>query len=302
MYSFAPSQYLRRLLPLAALLIWGATGVSAAAGGAAPMAAERSQVERSIRQDLSNGHANDAVALLQQQLSADSANAADHNFLCRVYIQEELWTDAQQECIRAVALEPNNSLYHQWLGRAYGDTAAHASLSSAYSLARKAHAEFEIAVRLDPTNQSALSDLGEYLIDVPRILGGGPVHAKVIAQQLQPLSAARYHALQAKIDAKKSNDAGAEQQWKLAVQSSSYPADEWMGLAEFYADQKDFPAMRQAIQSGIAADPGNGPALVAGATLLIEKHQDPTLAEQMLRRYLGSHQQSEDAPAFQVQV
>ena len=53
---------------------------------------------------------------------------------------------------------------------------------------------------------------------------------------------------------------------------------QWMGLAEFYADRKNFPAMQQAIQSGLAADPGNGPALVQGATLLIEKHQD--LAQQ----------------------
>jgi tetratricopeptide (TPR) repeat protein len=259
-------------------------------------------VERSARQDLNNGHANDAIALLQEDLSRDSANAADHDLLCRVYIQEEQWSRAEQECNRAVELEPNNSRYHEWLGRAYGGGAAHASLTSAYSLAKKVHAEFETAVRLDPTNESALSDLGEYLIDVPRILGGGPAHAEAIAQQLQPLNAARYHALQAKIDAKKSDDSGAGQQWKLAIQTSSYPADEWMGLAEFYGDRKNFPAMEQAIQNGIAADPSNGPALVRGATLLIVKHKDPAQAEQMLRKYLASHEQSENAPAFQVQV
>ena len=302
MYSVAPSKHLRRLLSLAILLICGVTTVVAMNPDRTTTPASNGDVEHSIRQDLKNGHANDAIALLQQDLAKNSANAADHDLLCRVYIQEEQWTQAEQECNRAVELEPNNSRYHQWLGRAYGDAAAHASLTSAYSLAKKVHAEFETAVRLDPTNQSALSDLGEYLIDVPRILGGGPAHAEAIAQQLQPLDAARYHELQAKIDAKKSDDAGAEQEWKLAIQSSSYPADEWMGLAEFYAERKNFAAMQQAIQSGIAADPGKGPALVQGATLLIEKHKDPAQAEQMLRQYLASHQQSEDAPAFQVQV
>jgi predicted Zn-dependent protease len=302
MHSLASSKPLRRLISLATLLICSAAiGVAMNPDRTDP-AANGPDVERTIRQDLKNGHADDAIALLQQDLSKNSANAADHDLLCRVYIQEEQWKDAQQECNRAVELEPNNSGYHQWLGRAYGDAAAHASLTSAYSLAKKVHAEFETAVRLDPTNQSALSDLGEYLIDVPRILGGGTGHAEEIAQQLQPLNAARYHALQAKIDAKKSDDSGAEQEWKLAIQSSSYPATEWMGLAEFYAQRKNFPAMQQAIQSGIAADPGNGPALVQGATLLIEKHKDPAKAEQMLRQYLASHQQSEDAPAFQVQV
>ncbi|MGB8480569.1 MAG: tetratricopeptide repeat protein [Acidobacteriaceae bacterium] len=302
MQSLALSKNLRRLLSLATLLICGtAIGIAMEPDRTNPPA-NGSQVERSIRQYLNNGHANDAIVLLQQDLSRNSANAADHGLLCRVYIQEEQWTQAEQECNRAVELDPNNSRYHQWLGRAYGDAAAHASLTSAYSLAKKVHAEFETAVRLDPINQSALSDLGEYLVDVPRILGGGTDRAEQIAKQLQPLNAALYHALQAKIDAKKSDDSGAEQQWKLAIQSSPDPAQEWMGLAEFYAARKNFPAMRQAMQSGIAADPGKGPALIQGATLLIEKHQDPAQAEQMLRQYLASHQQSEDAPAFQVQV
>ncbi len=302
MHSVAPSKPLRRLLSLATLLIFCA-GISLAMGPdrTAPTASDPA-VERSIRQDLKDGHANDAIALLQQDLARNSANAADHDLLCRVYIQEEQWAEAEQECNRAVELEPNNSRYHQWLGRAYGDAAAHASLTRAYSLAKKVHAEFETAVRLDPKNESALSDLGEYLIDVPRVLGGGPAQAEQVAQQLQPLNAARYHALQAKIDEKKSDDSGAEDEWKLAVQTSSYPADEWMGLAEFYAERRNFAAMQQAIQRGIAADPSEGPALVQGATLLIEKHKDAAQAEQMLRRYLASREQSEDAPAFQVQV
>ena len=259
-------------------------------------------IESSIRQDLNNGHANDAIDLLQRDLARNSANATDHILLCRVYFQEEQWTQAEQECSRAVELDPNSSRYHQWLGRAYGGAAAHSPLTKAYSLAKKVHAEFETAVRLDPHNESALSDLGEYLVDVPRLLGGGTAHAEEIAQKLQPLNAARYHALEAKIDAKKSDDSAAEQQWKLAIQTSSSPAEEWMGLAQFYAERKNYPAMQQAIQSGIAADPDHGPALVQGATLLIEKHQDPAQAEQMLRRYLASSHQTEDAPAFQVQV
>ncbi|MGC1869889.1 MAG: tetratricopeptide repeat protein [Acidobacteriaceae bacterium] len=302
MHPVAPSKHLRGLFSLLTLLICSVAMGTAMNPDRKASPANSPEVERSIRMDLKNGHANDAIALLQQDLSKNSSSAADHELLCRVYIQEEQWKEAEQECNRAVELEPSNSRYHLWLGRAYGDAAAHASLTSAYSLAKKVHAEFETAVRLDPTNQSALSDLGEYLIDVPRILGGGTVPAEKIAQQLQPLNAARYHALQAKIDAKKSDDSGAEQEWKLAIQTSSDPADECMGLAEFYAERKNFPAMEQAIQSGIAADPDKGPALVLGATLLIEKHKDPAQAEQMLRQYLASHQQSEDAPAFQVQV
>ena len=299
----AASMPLRRLISLATLLACGVSaGYSSTPDRVVPSSTSGAEIDQSIRQDLNNGHANDAIALLQRQLSTNSGNAADHDLLCRVYIQEERWTDAEQECNRAVELEPNNSTYHQWLGRAYGDAAAHASLASAYSLAKKVHAEFETAVRLDPTNESALSDLGEYLIDVPRILGGGTAHAEEIAVRLQPLSAPRYHELEAKICEKKSDLPDAEQQWHLAIQTSPDPAEQWMGLAEFYGKRKNLPAMQQAILSGIAADSRKDQALVQGATLLIEKHQDSAQAERMLRQYLASRQQSEDAPAFQVHV
>ncbi|MHB1673276.1 MAG: tetratricopeptide repeat protein [Acidobacteriaceae bacterium] len=303
MKCIVASKLLRRSLMIAAFLVCSTIYSHAIEPERVVLpAAAGHGVDRSVRRDLNAGRADDAISLLQQQLSKDPDKAAAHNLLCRVYLQEERWSEAESECARAVELAPGNSAYHQWLGRAYGGAAAHASLASAYILAKKVHAEFETAVRLDPENVSALSDLGEYLVDVPRILGGGATYAEQISQQLAPLNASRYHELQARIDEKKSDFSGAEQQWKLAIQSSSYPADEWMNLAGFYADRKNFPAMQQAIQNGIAADPAKGKALVLGATLLLQKHQDLQLAEQMLRRYLASRQQSEEAPAFQVYV
>ncbi|MGO8718907.1 MAG: tetratricopeptide repeat protein [Acidobacteriaceae bacterium] len=303
MECIVASKLLRRLCLIATVLICG-TMFSLAMGPERLLSPATSGpgVYQSIRQDLNAGRADEAIFLLQEQLSKNSANAAAHDLLCRVYIQEEQWPDAEKECTRAVELEPKNSAYHLWLGRAYGGAAAHASLASAYQLAKKVRAEFETAVRLDPNNVSALSDLGEYLIDVPRILGGGVSQAEQIAQQLAPLSPAHYHELQAKICYKKSDFAGAEQQWKLAIRSSPNPADQWMNLAGFYADRKNFPAMQQAIQNGMAADPAHGKALVLGATLLMRKHQNLQQARRMLQRYLASRQRSEDAPAFQVYV
>lgn len=293
------SKFLHRLFLIATVLVCG-TMVGLASLVRPP--ASSSGAYQSIRQDLNTGRADEAISLLQKQLSKNSANPAPHNLLCRVYIQEEQWSEAEKECNRAVELDPKNSNYHLWLGRAYGGAAAHASLTSAYKLARKVHEEFETAVQLDPKNVTALSDLGEYLIDVPRILGGGASHAEQIAQQLAPLSAAHYHELQAKICEKQSDFTGAEKQWKLAIQTSSNPAEQWINLAEFYANRKNFSAMDQAIQNGIGADPAHGKVLVFGATLLMRKHQSLDQARQMLQQYLSSRHQSEEAPAFQVDV
>jgi tetratricopeptide (TPR) repeat protein len=303
MECIVASKLLRRLSSIATVLICGTMlSLAMVPERLVSPSASGPEVYQSIRRDLNAGRADEAISLLQEQLSKNSANAAAHDLLCRVYIQEEQWPDAEKECTRAVALDPKNSAYHLWLGRAYGGAAAHASLASAYKLAKKVHEEFETAVRLDPKNVPALSDLGEYLIDVPRILGGGVSHAEQIAQQLAPLSPAHYHELQAKICSKKSDFAGAKQQWKLAIRSSSDPADQWMNLAGFYADRKKFPAMQQAIQNGMAANPANGKALVLGATLLMQKHQNLQQARRMLQQYLASAQQSEEAPAFQVYV
>jgi tetratricopeptide (TPR) repeat protein len=297
------SSKLLRVLAIVIFLACGTmSGMALKPDSPASPIASSPAIYQSIRQDLNAGRADDAISLLQKQLSENSANAAAHHLLCRVYLQEERWPDAEKECSQAIELDPNNSGYHQWLGRAYGGAAAHASFTSAYKLAKKVHAEFETAVRLDPKNVSALSDLGEYLIDVPRILGGGTAHAEQIAQQLAPLSPTRAYELQAKIANKKSDYSSAEQQWKLAIKNSPEPAEQWMNLAGFYAERKNFPAMQQAIQNGIAADPANGKALVLGATLLVQKHRNLQQAKQMLQQYLASRQQSEEAPAFQVHV
>jgi tetratricopeptide (TPR) repeat protein len=255
-----------------------------------------------IQQYLKDGHANEAIAGLKSQLAKNSSDAEAHQLLCRVYIQEEQWPEAEQQCEQAVQLRPNSSTDHLWLGRAYGGQAAHASLTTAYGLARKVRTEFETAVQLDPRNVSALSDLGEFYVDVPRLIGGGVGRADKVAQQLAPLDPSRFHELEAKIDAKNSNFAGAEDQWRQAIHSSPHPADQWMNLAAFYASRKNLPAMVQAIESGAAADPAGGCALVMGATLLIDNHRNLPLAARLLRQYLASSNQSEDFPAFRVRV
>lgn len=256
----------------------------------------------SVRLDLQYGRADKAISLLSKRLTANPTDDAAHQLLCRVYLQEERWRDAAQECETAVRLAPGDSNNHLWLGRAYGEVAAHASLASAYGLARKVHVEFETAVRLDPKNVAALSDLGEYYVDVPRLIGGGTGHAEKIARQLASLDATRFHALQAKIEGKKGDLTSAEHEWKLAIQTSHDPAEQWMDLATFYAGQKDLAAMQQAIANGIAANRPDASPLVTAASLLVAHHRDLGHAEELLRQYLASPNQSEDAPAFQVRV
>src|SRR5215472_14991627 len=60
---------------------------------------------------------------------------------------------------KAVALDPNNSVYYHWLGRAFGRWAETGSMFTAMSHASKARQNFEKAIELDPHNSEAVNDL-----------------------------------------------------------------------------------------------------------------------------------------------
>ena len=66
---------------------------------------------------------------------------------------------AQEAFERAVASQPDNSVYHHWLGKAYGRRAETSNPFSAPILASKARQSFEKAVALDPRNGEAVNDL-----------------------------------------------------------------------------------------------------------------------------------------------
>ena len=96
------------------------------------------------RQALARGEADKALSLLNPLLAqtqtahgTENAGIAEAaNLACRVHLAEQQGEQAAQLCGRAVALVPANSLYHVWLGRAYGLQAQHAQMFSAYGLAR----------------------------------------------------------------------------------------------------------------------------------------------------------------------
>ena len=251
---------------------------------------------------LERGHADEAMAELQRVLAAHPQDAVAHNLLCRTYYSEQRWPGAIDECQRAVDLQPNESEFHTWLGRSYGEAAEHASWFTALGLARKVHAEFEDAVRLAPHSVAALSDLGEYAVEAPGFLGGGLDKAESIAQQLQPIDAEAYHAQMARIARKRKDPQSQERELKLAIAQSVAPAHAWMQLASFEAWRGDYVAMEQAIRSGLAADPLHDSALMDGASILIRNKYDPELAKKLLQMYIASQHKTEESPVFAAET
>ena len=74
-----------------------------------------------IRQPcLGTGKADQAIHALNLAIARAPNDARSYNLLCRVYYQLELWDNAVHMAEKAVELEPQNSSYHLWLGRAMG--------------------------------------------------------------------------------------------------------------------------------------------------------------------------------------
>jgi len=250
---------------------------------------------------LQHGRVDQAEKSLRSTLSANPRDAQAHQLLCRVFYTQDRGSDAVRECEAAVAAAPNDSVSIDWLGRAYGLKASHVNPLSAFSLAKKVRSTFERAVQADPNNLDALIDLGQFLVDAPSIAGGDIDRARQLAATMAPHFAAKSHRLLAQIAAKNHDNVTAETEFKAAVNAGHSP-DAYTDLALFYQTHNQPDKALASVRDAIRADRAHGPALVDAASILIDAHRAPELAEQALRDYLASSAQSDEAPVFRVRV
>jgi tetratricopeptide (TPR) repeat protein len=250
---------------------------------------------------LQTGEADKAIALLTPLPQTGSGADMAQNLLCRVRFTLAEWDQAEPECQQAVKLNGGNSDYHMWLGRALGQQASHASIFSAYGIAKHSLSEMQAAAQANPQNGPALSDLGDYYAQAPGIAGGGTDKAEQVASQLDKIDTARAAQLRGDIAVQKKDYTTAEQQYRQAVNANPHPADQWTVLAAFYLGQKRWTDLDTAIQNCVSAatkDKTAGVALYDGAGVLISANRNPQLAATMLENYLAGSSQTEDGPAF----
>jgi tetratricopeptide (TPR) repeat protein len=250
---------------------------------------------------LQQGRVDEAAATLHTVLAAQPGDAQAHQLLCRIYYTQDMADGAIHECELAVSNAPSSSDNQMWLGRAYGFKASHANPFHALNLAVKVRVAFEHAVQLDPENVQAMSDLGEFYVAAPSLIGGGLDKAQALAATMQPHFPAQTHRLLALIAEKKKDNTAAEAEFSSAVAAGKTP-ESYIDLGQFYQRHNQPDKMLEALQSGVAADHRKGPALVDAASILTEAHRSPELAETLLRAYLSSSAKTDDAPAFKVHV
>jgi Flp pilus assembly protein TadD len=254
---------------------------------------------------LQEGNADKALAILQSLSQPASTSAESHNLRCRVLLTVENWDGAGSECEQAVSLEGQNSDYHLWFGRTLGERAERASFVTAFSLAKRTRAEFELSVQLNPRNAEALADLGEFYNSAPGVVGGGTDKAEGVASQLDNVDPARAAQLRAVIAEGHKDYVTAENRFRQAIAVSAHPSFQWMSLASFYRRRERWTEMESAVESGANAaehDKHAGVALFNGASVLIKSNRNPALAAGLLETYVSGNSKTEEAPALVAHV
>ena len=250
---------------------------------------------------LMDGRVDEAVRMLQAELSADGNNGRIHLLLCRAYYSETQVDPAVQECASALLTLSNSSEAQDWMGRAYGVKANNSGPISGFKLARKVHDAFEAAFALDPHSVAAANDLGEYYASAPAVVGGGLDKADALANKVEAELPQAAHRIRAMAAEKRKDYGTAEREFQAAVDVAHRP-DAWVDLGGFYARRNQKDRAVTAFKRCIAADRAKDASIVDVASYLIDMQVEPGLALQELRQYLAGDAKSDAAPAVRVHV
>jgi tetratricopeptide (TPR) repeat protein len=247
---------------------------------------------------LAAGRVDEAIQTLQQQIDRSPDDAESHNLLCRAYFMLEDWDHSISACERARNLDPQKSLYHLWLGRAYGEKADRAGFLSATGLAKKVRTSFEAAVELDPRSWEARTDLAEFYLEAPGIVGGGKDKAREQADALMSLNPAMAHWIAARIAEKEKDGTTAEREYRAEAAVSHSGVRAWVDLAIFLRHANRLDEMEAALKNLDSAPVDRAESLMDGASLLLRTGRDYPRAVRLLQRYLSAP--VEEGPAFKA--
>src|SRR6187402_804198 len=242
-----------------------------------------------------SGRGDEAVT----RLLALKNDARAQQLLCTVYVTMERFDEGIRACEAVARANPSSSGAQLLLARAYGAKADHSGTFTGMKLVGKIRGSFEKAVELDPTSIEALSDLGEFYVSAPGIVGGGSDKATALAPRLMKLSPARGHRLLGMIAQKNDNPAVAEAEFQKEIEQKHTP-ESYVDLANFYAHEKQWEKASATALLAIRRDTRHGADSIDAANLLVKLNRELPAAVQAYRDYLAGSNQTAETPAFKV--
>jgi len=238
----------------------------------------------------------DYKSTLDLLLSLPSKDAAVHALIGKAYYMDGRYKEATTHLERAAAGDPLNSSYYDWLGKAYGRRAEEAIFVNALPLANKTRGAFEKAVALDPSNLEALSDLFEYYLQAPGIVGGGVDKAERIASRIRSLNEAEYHYSRARLAEKRKDRRTQEVELRQAMQLAPGEAGRLIDLAAFLSRQGRYAESDELFRMAGQMESDSPRVVFARAAAYVQSGRNLEEARMLLRQYFGSPITPDDPP------
>jgi tetratricopeptide (TPR) repeat protein len=263
--------------------------VACLAAGNSPLAEARRQYDA--------GEYQQCAATLRAALERNARDAELYHWLSRCYFELQNHDHAVSSAERAVQLDPKNSVYHDWLGRAYGRKAEHAILFSAFSLARKTRREFEEAVRLNPSNLAAQRDLIEFYFRAPGIVGGGDDKARRQIELLAGHDPIEGHLARAEFWLDKKKPDLAEEEYRQVLEAQPKRVEPYLEIADFYLKRSYAAGMERALEAAASVDASDRRLAFYRGVAKVLPGTDLAEAERLLKSYVATVPPRSDLPS-----
>ena len=231
------------------------------------------------------------IEILKPAAEKEPGNGEIQLLLTKCFLETKQWDRAVSSGEKAVASNPPSSVYHQWLGDAYGQKANHASMLSAYPLARKTQKEFETAVQLDDKNFDATLDLIEYDCTAPSIVGGGEDKAQALIRRLASQDPAAGHYGAGICKAQKKDYAAADAEFSEALENKLKLVDRLYDIGDYFQQRGQADKLIAVADAGEALAPNDPRGKFYRAVGWILQGQKLPEAAKLLNEY------SNEAPA-----
>ena len=226
-----------------------------------------------------------AIQVLQAAALKEPANGDIQLLLAKSYLELQEHDAAIRSAEKAVALDPQSSVYHEWLGRAYGEKADHAGWFSAISLAKKTRKEFQTAVDLDGRNFSARQALVEFDCSAPGMVGGGEDKAQPHIKELMDLDAAEGHYAAGNCRRQKKDFAVADEEFTKALESRPKSPELIFDIGDYAAKHGQAERLIVVAEAGEQAAPHDPRTKFYRAAAFVLQNEKPEEAENLLREY-----------------
>jgi tetratricopeptide (TPR) repeat protein len=233
-----------------------------------------------------------AIAVLKQR-DPDSRSL---ELLGQCYFQLGDFKKATEALEKAAAAAPSDSMVQTWLGRAWGERAETSFALTAPAYARKAREAFEKAVRLDPANVSALSDLSEFYVEAPGIMGGGIEKARALVPLIAKYDPAGAHLAEARVNEEKKQFGAAETELREAIRLAPGKVGPVLDLAQFLSRRGRYEESEQTFQQAAIVAPDSPRILFARGEALFKSKRNPAEARELLTQYLATRGLMPDDP------